>query len=142
MLPGIDPTKRALLRILAPADPLESPTSRDIFVDFSCMNQVDDATENVDPFSTPSDQEEEEEEEDFEEEVEEEFEEEVDRFSNPSDHKEEEGGEEGEEEEEEEEEEEGAGGGGQKGHAPRVKCHNPTHLHLLCLLHCFLPHPR
>ena len=85
--------------------PLESPNSRDIFVDFSCINQVDDATENVDPFSTPSDQEEEEEEEDFEEEVEEEFEEEVNRFSNPSDHKEEEGGEEGEEEEEEEEEE-------------------------------------
>ena len=55
--------------------PLESPNSRDIFVDFSCINQVDDATEepeNVDPLSTSSDQEEEEEEEDFEEEVEEE----------------------------------------------------------------------
>ena len=45
--------------------PLESPNTNDFFVDFRCINEGDDATEqpeNVDPFSTPSDQEHEEEE--------------------------------------------------------------------------------
>ena len=42
--------------------PLESPSLDGIFVDFACINEGDDATkesETVDPFSTPSDQEDE-----------------------------------------------------------------------------------